>query len=271
MFILQIQDMMNCKEIENKMLDYQNNTLDEATRESVQDHLDHCSECSKTHNEFQTLFTTIDQYKEELPDSQLEVGFYEMLEKEKGIAAKSEVLVLHKKQQQLRTVLQIAATVVLMISSYFYGTFKDNVSHIEEVVLLQQEKAQMQTVATLSLIENESASKRLQAVTYAKALVQPDSDILNVLITKMNTDKHVNVRLAAANALAKFSDHQHVKLALLKTLEVEENANMQIELIQILVDIEEKRAIPAMKKLLENTAVPSYVKEQINVELKQIM
>jgi HEAT repeat protein len=129
----------------------------------------------------------------------------------------------------------------------------------------------MQTIAALSLMENESASKRLQAVSYAKTVAQPNNEILKVLIAKMNNDKHTNVRLAAAIALAKFAENTNVRHALIKTLETEENANMQIELIQILVDIEEKRVIPVMKKLLRNNETPSYIKDQINSELKQII
>lgn len=261
---------MSCKEIDKLLIDYQDDKLDVADRKIVQDHLVDCEHCQQSIEEFITLFSVINQVQTELPGPELEVDFNEMLAREK----RSLDQVVSKPTRQLFTpLLKIAATVtaLLLVASYVHETFKSNAILLAEMTTLKQEVIEMQTLATLSLLENNSASKRLQAVSYATELEQPNNDVLTVLIAKMNTDKHVNVRLAAANALAKFAAQASVRQALISTLEVEKNANMQLELIQILVSIEEKRAIPTMKKLLGNSQTPSYVKEQINSELKLLI
>ncbi|EDP70748.1 anti-ECFsigma factor, ChrR [Flavobacteriales bacterium ALC-1] len=262
---------MNCKEIKHLITDYHDNNLDQTTKILVEEHIENCLTCTQIYQEFIHLIDIINQVQEELPDKDLELNFENILAKEKLAFKTSKSTVLKPKSKVLRSMLQVAATILLMISCYLLGNYKDNVSKAKEIATLKQEKTEMQTIATLSLMENESASKRLQAVSYAKAITKPDSKILKVLIIKMNNDKYTNVRLAAANALAKFAENTKVRQALVKALETEENANMQIELIQILVDIEEKRAIPTMKKLLQNTETPTYVKDQINSELKQII
>ena len=262
---------MNCKEIKHIIADYPDNNLNQVTKALVEEHIESCLSCTQIYQEFVHLIDTINQVQEELPDNDLELSFNNMLAKEKLTIKTSKSIVFKPKNNVFKSLLQVAATILLMISCYLLGNNKDNVSKAKEIAALKQEKAEMQTIATLSLIENESASKRLQAVSYAKAITKPDNEILKVLITKMNNDKHTNVRLAAANALSKFAENTNVRQALVKALETEENANMQIELIQILVDIEEKRAIPTMKKLLQNTETPTYVKDQINSELKQII
>lgn len=262
---------MTCKKTEQLLVDYHNNALDVVAQTAVEQHLKDCKNCRQTLEEFTILFDTINQIQHELPDNDLELRFEDMLAQEKMTLKTSKTVALKPIQKRFMSVLQIAAVILLMLSSYFYGSYKDNANKVKELAGLTQEKTQMQTVATLSLMENESASKRLQAVSLAKDLAKPNNDILNVLIAKMNKDKHVNVRLAAANALAKFAENPDVRQALIKTLETEQNANMQIELIQILVDIEEKRVIPSIKKLLENTEIPNYIKDQINSELKQII
>lgn len=261
---------MNCKEIKHLITDYQDNNLDHANKTLVAEHLKSCASCIKMHQEFEHLIYTINQVQEELPDNDLELSFNDMLAKEK-LALKPSLTLLKPKNKMLKPILQVAATILLMMSCYLLGSYKDNASKAKEIAALKQEKTEMQTIATLSLMENESASKRLQAVSYAKEFTQPNNEILRVLIFKMNNDKHTNVRLAAANALAKFAENTKVRQALIKKLESEENANMQIELIQILVDIEERRVIPAMEKLLQNKETPSYIKDQINLELKQII
>lgn len=262
---------MNCKDIEHLITDYQDNNLDHLTKKNIEEHLKSCASCTQMRQEFIHLIDTINQVQEELPDKDLELNFNEILTKEKLALKTSKSIVLKPKSKGLRPTLQVAATILLMLSCYLFGNYKNNASNAKEIAVLKQEKKEIQTIATLSLMENESASKRLKAVSYAKAFVQPDNEILNVLIAKMNNDKHTNVRLAAANALAKFAENDNVRQALIKTLETEENANMQIELIQILVNIEEKRAIPTMRKLLENIETPTYVKDQISSELKQII
>ncbi len=262
---------MNCKEVKYLITDYQYDKMDKERQMLFEKHLKHCSSCSQTYQEFVHLINTINQVQEEIPDKDLELAFDVMLNKEKEVLGMSKSIVLKPKNKVFKSILQVAATLLLMISCYLLGNYKSNISKANEIVTLKQEKTELQTIATLSLMENESASKRLQAVSYAKTITKPDNEILKVLIAKMNTDKHTNVRLAAANALSKFAENNNVREALVRALEIEENANMQIELIQILVDIEEKRAIPTMKKLLQNTETPTYIKDQINSELKQII
>lgn len=261
---------MNCKETNQLISDYQQNNLDHISKVLVEEHLKSCARCMKVHQEFEHLIYTINQVQEELPDDELELSFNNMLTKEK-LALKNSKKVLKTKNKMLKPILQMAATLLLMMSCYFLGSYKNNASKSKEIATLKKEKIEIQTKSMLSLIENESASKRLQAVSYVKEISQPDNEILKVLIAKMNNDKHTNVRLAAANALAKFAQNTNVRKALIKTLETEENANMQIELIHILVDIEEKRVIPVMKKLLKNKETPNYIKDQISLELKQII
>jgi hypothetical protein len=262
---------MNCKYIAHNIIDFIDNNLDKKTCQKIENHITTCQNCSELQTRFQTLFNAINTNIEEVSDAALKADFEAMLAEEKMKIQILKIPSIAKSKKLWKIPLQVAATLTLMLTCYFYGRNEKNNSHYKEMVFVKKEKSQMQTIATLSLIENESASKRLQAVNYAKALIHPDSDILNVLITKMNNDKHVNVRLAAANALSKFTANNKVRLALIKTLEIEKNANMQIELIQILVDIEDRRAIPIMKKLLKKTDTPAYIKEQINLELKQLI
>jgi len=79
------------------------------------------------------------------------------------------------------------------------------------------------------------------------------------------------VRLAAVEALSKFTSEEMVKTALIKSLETDKDPAIQIELIQILSKIQEKRALEPMKKLLENKDVPSYVKQELQSNLPNLL
>ncbi|MBQ4819960.1 zf-HC2 domain-containing protein [Aquimarina sp. MMG016] len=263
---------MNCKQIEGQLIDYLDHNLDQKTYQMLKTHLEECASCSSALQELQTVFEGIDSDPQELPDASIQQNFKAMLEKEKILLNDTKVVSLERKPRgSWKTALQIAATIALVISAYFYGKMENNESVSKEIAVLEEEKIEMKQTMTISLIENESASKRLQAVNYAEEFEKPGNDILKALIDKMYYDDHINVRLAAAEALVKFSDQEMVRKALIKALDMEQDPGMQIELIQILVTIQEKRAIPAMEKLLRNEETPNYVKDQVIIGLPSLI
>lgn len=261
---------MNCKKINHLIPDYQDNNLDQTIKTLVEEHLNSCISCMQIHQEFKHLNETINQVQDELPDEDLELSFSDMLAKEK-FALKPSKRVIKQKSKMLKSILQMAATILLMVSCYLLGNYKYNISKAEEIATLKQEKTELQTIATLSLFESQSASKRIQATEYSKKLKNPDDDILTALINEMLYDKLVNVRLAAARALERFSEYTLVKDAYIEALKNEENTSMQIELIEILVHIKEKRAIPKMKELLDDDNTPVFIKDQLKSELLNLI
>lgn len=263
---------MNCKKIKQQLIDYLDNNLDQKEHQVITDHLPNCNSCNTALKELTTVLKEIDKDQEELPTEHLRLNFEQMLEKEKALLHEPKIVSIQKNTKNFwKTALQIAATMALVISSFYYGKYHNNKLASQEVAILEKEKVQLKQEITISMIENESASKRLQAVNDAEAFENPGNDILNALIHKMHYDNHINVRLAAAEALTKFSDVEMVRKALINALETEQDPSMQIELIQILVSIQEKRAIPSMEKLLHNEETPIYVKDQVNIGLPNLI
>ena len=145
--------------------------------------------------------------------------------------------------------------VLIVLSAFLLGKFQsDNASSIEN-----------QTAQVLTLLEDNSASKRILAVTSAEDFTNKDTKIIEALINRLFFDKNTNVRLAAAEALSKFSSEAMVRDALIKSLETDKNTSVQIEVITILSKIQEKRAIKPMEKMLENEETPQYVKQQLQL------
>jgi len=263
---------MNCKQIEERLIDHLDNNLDQKEHQIITAHLTTCNSCKESLQELQLIFDGIDNDPEELPDASMKMDFEEMLQKEKSLLNSPKVVSLDQSSRNhWRTALQVAATVALVICAYFYGKQQNNASFYQEMAVLEKEKIQLKQEVTISLIENESASKRLQAVNYAEEFEKPGNEILKALINKMFYDDHTNVRLAAAEALTKFSDSEMVRKALIDALEMEQDPGMQIELIQILVSIQEKRAVPSMEKLLRNEETPGYVKDQVTIGLPSLI
>lgn len=97
-----------------------------------------------------------------------------------------------------------------------------------------------------------SASERIQAINQSYELGQVDGEITQLLINTLNFDANVNVRLAACQALQHFENEPGVRQALIQSLQVQTDPNIQITLIDALVAIKEKRAVSQMQRLAQN-------------------
>ena len=123
----------------------------------------------------------------------------------------------------------------------------------------------------LATIENQSPSKRIQAVSFTENFVKPDAKILEALIERMQYDGNMNVRLAAVESLSEFPESDVVKDAFIKALTTQKNPSLQIAIIQFLVKIQEKPAIKPMQELLEQSEMPNFVKEKVNSGISKII
>jgi len=263
---------MRCEQVQDRLIDFIDQNLDQESHKNIKIHLTNCDSCNSKLIELQTVLTEIDNTPYLLPKDELRINFEKMLLNEKRAIANTKVISTGKNTDYpWKTMMRIAATITLVISGYFLGKYQNNKSKEQKVAILAKEQKQEKQTITISLMENESASKRLQAVNYALEIEKPSNEILKALINKMHYDDHTNVRLAAAEALSKFSNSEMVRKAFINALNTEKDPSMQIELIQILVSIQEKRAIPKMEKLLQNEETPNYVIDQVKIGLPNLI
>lgn len=166
--------------------------------------------------------------------------------------------------------LRLAASVTLLILGFAGGIVYNNWrSNRSSTNLADSAPAQeMKKVLAFEQLPKTSASERIQAVNQSYELSQADQAITQLLINTLNFDANVNVRLAACQALARFENEPDVRDALIQSLRVQTDPNIQITLIEILVAIKEKRAVSEMKRLAQNQQLLDVVrlkaKEGIN-------
>ncbi|OSY88659.1 hypothetical protein WH52_02995 [Tenacibaculum holothuriorum] len=249
---------MECKDIQNKLIDYIENTLPQHDKSSVEEHLNSCDNCTKELKETTQFLALITKDTIEQPSVSLRDNFEKLLENEIKKQEPKVIDINHK--TNWKTYIQIAASIAIVISAFLIGQKSNNGSN--EITIKEQQ--------VLALLQNQSASKRIMAVSQAEEFNKNNTQIIDALIQKLFNDKNVNVRLAAAEALAKFSSLEKVKEALIKSLETEKVPAMQIELIQILAKIQEKRALEPMQKLLENSETPTYVKQELEYNIASL-
>ncbi|UJH89842.1 HEAT repeat domain-containing protein [Antarcticibacterium sp. 1MA-6-2] len=256
---------MKPEHIKHLIPEYQESLLEEDQILEVKKHLEQCAECRNELEQFLELERQFLNEKEVEPSPNIKASFSAMLEREKAEIQEKRTSFPYKE------ILKIAAAIVVLFISFEAGRLMEQKSSNEPVVVLEDSGESEQRIAMLSLITNESASKRIQGVNYFEDFEDLDEDILKVLINKMLYDENKNVRLAAVEALAKFSTSEEVKDNLITALKTENDPVIQISLIQVLVKIQEKQAVEPMKNLLQKEETEPFVKDQIKALLPSIV
>ncbi len=159
--------------------------------------------------------------------------------------------------------LPIAASVALLIGAFWLGqlTLRGRLQATErEVDRLRAEVQASNQMVMLNLLKQNSASDRIKAVGYANEMEEVDEKITRVLLNTLNFDPNINVRLAAAEALARFGDQPQLRLAVVASFAKQTEPMIQITLIALLIDWQEKRALGPMQQLMEDEAAPKIVR-----------
>ncbi|WP_190810878.1 zf-HC2 domain-containing protein [Flagellimonas sp. S3867] len=263
---------MKKQHVSDLLPEYLDNILSNAKAAEVEKHLLTCAQCQKELEEFKVLFKAIADEPVSVPSDKIRSKFEEALELEK--ATETKVVTLskeHKKSSWASNMLKVAASIALLVASFQMGSVFQQKKSNDDLAFVQNESLQLKQTAMLSLMENQSASKRIQGVNYIEEFPNPDEAIVKALTNRLLHDENDNVRLNAFEALSKFTSSETVKTAFIKALETEKNPSIQIAIIQALVSIQEKKAIAPMQKLLEQEDTQPFIKKEIKLGLPKII
>jgi HEAT repeat protein len=117
-----------------------------------------------------------------------------------------------------------------------------------------------------------AATDRLRLVAEAPtAVVAPGDPAVAALINTLSTDPNPNVRLAACDALYRLRADPRVGPALVAALPLQTDPNVQITLIETLVALREKRAVPQLEQLSQQPEVLRAVRQQAEAGIGQLI
>ncbi len=265
--------MMKKNHITELIPEYLDGLLSESKKEEVRLHLKECELCLKELEEYKTIFNAFEEEKEVIPSERIRTNFFEQIEIEKQKKSKVVPLITStsKKEKTFSYLLKVAASILLLVGGYSLGNYQQEQKGNYKIAQLQEKTQKIKQTAMLSLIGNKSASKRIQGVNYIDEFSNPDEAIVAALVDRMLYDENTNVRLTAVEALSNFITSEEVKNAFIKALKIEKAPAIQIIIIQVLVKIQEKKAIIPMKKLLEQNETQPFIKEQIKSSIINIV
>ncbi|MEQ8476983.1 HEAT repeat domain-containing protein [Fulvivirga sp.] len=248
---------------ENRMTelinDYIDGYLSGELKVYVEKHIREDQEWKSTYEKYSELNKLMNNDKELEAAAQLSKDFQQFLDHE--IENQTKVIPINAGSNNKRRY-QIAAAVAILAVGYILG-ISMNKGNTDEMDKLRNEMAATKALV-LNSLDDQSASSRLGAVNASYAMSSMDDDIIQAFVKTLNTDENINVRLAALEALSKYADDEKVRKALIESLSTQDKPAVQIVLINLLVQLKEKRAIEPLKKLTEDEDNIEAVRDEAN-------
>lgn len=255
---------MEKEKLEDLLIDYLDGRLDSANRDLVEQEVSRNAESKKLLDELREVTQVIKDSADYEPPTSLRRHFDKLLEEELGKPKKSKTLFFNT------SFYRIAAAVALIMLSGALG-FWISKHQDQQVRMAQMEKEMEATRKQLadtrelmfSMLDNEqSASQRIKGVNVAMAIPEADNEIVSALFKTMLGDPNTNVRLAALEALSKFQDDPVVRKGLIEALSKQTDPMVQISLIQLMVQLNEKKAVRDLQRMVEDAETIKAVKDE---------
>jgi hypothetical protein len=260
---------MNCEDMQPLLPDYWDNTLDEADRLVLRQHLEQCPACRAEAEELQRVWTGLSATQPESPSGQMRERFYDRLEAfRQGLAEQNRA---HPKRWFSAWHIPAPVFGAALLAAGFIGGYqldhrRDSVQFSE----LRNEVGSMRQLVALSLLQQQNATDRLQGVNWAYRVEQPDTEVLSALLEAINRDPNVNVRLAAVDAMRKFSRSEVARRGLIQALPKQDSALVQIAIIDQLVDMKDLAARSVLRSLAADAKANDDVRQRAQWAIRQL-
>lgn len=195
------------------------------------------------------------------PGADLDHRFYQMLALEKRSKSSFSWRALFS-WPQLAPKFALAAVMLVIGVSIGY-LIKPQASSNDQMAELSQQVVDLKEMMMLSLLEKESATERLRAVSLTSEMNSASKEVTNALLETLNKDENLNVRLAALEALKPYAKNSVVREALIRSIAVQESPLVQVALAETMAELQMKSSVNELKKILKSDKIPADAKSRI--------
>lgn len=246
--------------IEEKLIAYLDQALSATERQHLEVELEQSEALRQQLEELRDIWDGLEELPAHEPSENLEQRFYAHLKQ----AEQAEV-----KPRRINPWWQVAAAIAILLLGIMVGQRTSSVK--PEIAQLQDEVKKTQNLMMLAMLKQESASVRIKAVGMSEEMKDANHDIIEALINTMQFDGNINVRIHAADALSRYGNKASVRNAFLQSLSEQNDPEMQMKIIDVLVRLQEQRAVGEMLKLLERDSLFEGVKFKAEKGVEELM
>ena len=267
---------MEKDKLESLLIDYIDGKLSAEGRMIVEKEIAENEGSAQLYDQLKKVMSKIDQAPKLEPTSILKLNFEKALQQEisnsrsKPTIAEASAFTSFRSDRSVgRQVffqpmaLRIAAGFIFLMVSVGIGFWiNKNNEQQREIARLREEMDSTKRMMMAMMTNSQSASQRMLGVAASYQIDQPDDEIVNALLKTMNEDPNTNVRLAALEALGKFHQQEHVRLALIASLAKQKDPVVQISLIRLMVEMKEKSVIQELDRITRDKESIKAVKDE---------
>lgn len=194
------------------------------------------------------------------PSLDLDDRFYQMLTLEKKVKTGFSWSAFFSWPQFAPRLAFACSMLILGIAvGYFIKPSQEN----HEMASVTSELKQLREMMMLSLLEKESATERLKAVSLTSNMDQASTKVTQALIRTLNEDTNVNVRLAALEALKPYTQNGEVRQALIHSIGEQQSPLVQVALAELMEALQLRSSVKELEKIIESEKTPADVKKRI--------
>ena len=263
---------MKCEQITELLPDYLQGSLRPDQQHNVEAHLEQCADCSEEVLLWQKLsLLPVDQ-----PGAASRARFGAMLQAyQAGRSSQPEGGTEWRKRASawnwtvfywLRSPVGTMAWSVVLLAIGVYAGLNfagPKEPRSQDLAALQSELTSMKQLVVLSMLQQQSASARLEGVTWSTRDQELDPQVLSALLHTLRYDASVDVRLAALDALSRHGRQPKVHEAILDSLQQQQSPLVQVALIDLLLEWREPDAAERLQALQQAPNLNPTVRQRV--------
>lgn len=219
-------------------------------------------------DELRTIWEGLGLLPEEHPSAALRARFYQKLN---ALSRPDPIAVKTPFWKKVAGWQQLAAAAALFLAGLYIGQLdKTRRSQTDELAQMRVQVQSLRETVALSLLDRQSASSRLQGVSWSSRVDQPNDELRSALFSALNGDPNVNVRLSSVDALERYGQDATVRRALVDSIPHQESPLVQIALIDTLVHMRDTGAVTEFQRLSKNQELNSAVRQRAHWALVKL-
>jgi anti-sigma factor RsiW len=278
---------LTCEQMEALLPDYFQSALSPAQSAEVEQHCEHCASCAQDI----VMWKQLAMLPEEKPSTESRQRFDAMLHAYSTTSAETapaQSKAQHSGPMATATTPKpswnfiewlrspfgaVAWSAALLLIGVFVGTQVSNrtkPAQSDELASLHAEVTSMRQLVALSMLHQQSASERLQGVSWSTREDHLDPQVQIALLRTLRDDGSVDVRLAALDALSRHAGQPQVRKGVLEALQQQQSPLVQVALIDQLTEWRDPDAAQRLRVLEQTPNLNPAVKQRAEWALAKL-
>ncbi len=268
---------MKCEEIGELLPDYLQGSLKAEQDDLVEQHMEQCADC----REEVLIWKKLSLLPVEKPSAESRERFEAMLQAyQTGRNDKTSAKFARPERATLWSWLRspvgaVAWSAALLVMGIFAGNYFGSKSvHLntnqDEIVALRTEMSNMKQMVVLSMLQQQSASERLQGVSFSRREDQLDPQVMSALVHTLRYDGSVDVRLAALDALSRHGAQPQVHKGVVDALQEQQSPLVQVALIDLMLEWRDPDAAQRLRTFVQTPNLNPAVKQRADWALSRL-